>query len=174
MKGIASLLVLLVTLIGCRNPFFPDLGDPLSIWTDQATIGGLLSNFRNAYIFRDSLRYAECLSCPDYQFNYFDPTVDDYQWMSRETDLRSTGRIFRYYENIGLEWSGLDEAQLTMSQVDSLMQVVVFFDLRLDEQYLNGYARFDVIRSLPADLSACQSSFYPDQPVFRIVRWWDE
>jgi len=174
MRRLLFLLWLPVFTIGCRNPFFPNLGDPIGIWSDQITIGGLLNNFRNAYMFKDSLRYAECLACPDYQFNYFDPSVDEFLWMSRDTDLRTTGRLFRHYETISLEWSGLDEAQLDISVVDSLVQVTVFFDLRLDEQYLNGYARFDVIRSLPADEADCRSSFYTDVPVFRIVHWWDE
>ena len=109
------LILLLVMVAGCRNPFFPRLGEPQSSWTDQTTIGGLLQNFRNAYNFQDSLRYSECLSCPDFQFQFYDPELGDYDWMSRQVDLTTTGRLFRHYNNNNLELSGLDQELLEFS-----------------------------------------------------------
>jgi hypothetical protein len=159
---------------GCRNPFFPHLGSPRTFWTDQETVGGLLQNFRNAYNTRDSLRYAECLACPDYQFQFYDHRIADYDWMSREQDLLTTGRLFRHYEHIDLEWSGLDPETESFAFADSMIQVTVFFDLRLDDEYINGMARFQLLKSTPSASGECRSVFYPEKSVFRIVQWLDE
>ncbi len=174
MKTTAILILLLVA--GCRNPFFPRLGEPQSYWTDQTTVGGLLQNFRNAYNFQDSLRYAECLACPDFEFQFYDPELGDYDWMSREVDLTTTGRLFRHYEDISLEWSGLDPELMAMDSRNDTLDVAVFFDLRLDNDYLNGWARFKLLRPDPPQSQSadCQSVYYPDSSVFRILLWQDD
>ncbi|MBL7032998.1 MAG: hypothetical protein ISR91_02535 [Candidatus Delongbacteria bacterium] len=173
MKRILLLLPLL-WIASCRNPFFPQLGEPQSSWTDQTTIGGLLQNFRNAYNFQDSLRYAECLACPAFQFQFYDPELGDYDWMSRQVDLTTTGRLFRHYSTINLEWSGLDSSLMVFDERDTTVQITLFFDLRLDDDYLNGWARFSLIRELQPQSSDCQSIFYPDSAVFRILQWQDD
>lgn len=177
------LILLLLLIAGCRNPFFPRLGTPQSYWSDQTTIGDLLQNFRNAYNFKDSLRYSECLACPDFQFQFYDPELGDYDWMSRQVDLTTTGRLFRYYDNINLEWSGLDQSILDIkvsdviadtSNPDNTVNITAFFDLRLDDDYLNGWAQFTVIGHLQPQSADCQSIYYPDVAVFRILQWRDD
>lgn len=168
------LILLLAMLASCRNPFFPRLGEPQSSWTDQTTIGGLLQNFRNAYNFQDSLRYSECLSCPDFQFQFYDPELGDYDWMSRQVDLTTTGRLFRHYNNINLEWSGLDQELLEFSTRDTTLHITLFFDLRLDDDYISGWADFTLLRQLQPQSSDCQSVFYPDSAVFRLLQWQDD
>lgn len=175
MRIVAPLAPLLIAgmLSGCDNPFAPELGDPISIWTDQTTVGGLLENFRNAYIRQDSLRYAECLSCPDYQFHYFDADLGEYDWMPRETDLRTTGRMFRHYSSIDLNWVGLGEELAQVATPDSLVRFTLFFELRLGIEVITGSARFSVLRGHPVD-DICQSPIFEDRDVFRIVQWDDD
>jgi hypothetical protein len=160
-------------LLACENPFAPPLGDPVSIWTDQESVGGLLENFRNAYVRQDSLRYAECLACPDYQFHYYDSELGEYDWMPRETDLQTTGRLFRHYSNIDLRWVGLPESLYEVDTPDSLVRVTVFFELRLGVEVITGSARFSMIKSQPVD-DICQSPIFEDRDVFRIVQWDDD
>jgi hypothetical protein len=158
---------------GCSNPFAPPLGDPVSIWRDQTTLGGLLENFRSAYERRDSLRYAECLSCSDYRFNYFDPSLGDYAWMPREVDLATTGRLFRHFSRVELRWIGLGEELATIDAIDSLVSFTVFFELGLGVEVIYGHARFSALRSSPGE-EACQSPIYGDQAVFRLQQWDDD
>ena len=172
-RKLLFLLPGLLLLVACRNPFAPPLGDPISVWSDQQTVGGLLENFRQSYTRRDSLRYAECLSCPDYRFNYFDSELGDYSWMPREVDLTTTGRLFRHYQNVDLRWVGISEDLAAVATEDSLISFTVFFELSLDAEIITGHARFHVIRSL-ATGDACQSAFYDDEAVFRIQQWDDD
>lgn len=171
MGRLLVLLPLLALAGSCRNPFAPELGDPRSVWSDQTTVGGLLENFRMAYIRQDSLRYAACLACESYSFNYFDPELAEYSTMPREADLAATGRLFRHYDSVDLRWVGLSPALDTLSTPDSLIGFTVFFVLTLDATWLDGHARFGVIRRSgggdpcgPAEGKA---------PVFRIVQWDD-
>ncbi|MCB9475219.1 MAG: hypothetical protein H6678_15560 [Candidatus Delongbacteria bacterium] len=165
-------LLPLLLLGACRNPFAPRLGDPRSVWNDQATVGGLLENFRMAYIRQDSLRYAECISCDTYTFNYFDTDLAEYASMPRELDLATTGRLFRHYEDVDLRWVGISESLSALETADSLISFTVFFVLTLDATWLDGHARFSVIRQ-GGQNAACPSPIFGDDPVFRIVQWDD-
>ncbi len=163
----------LALLASCENPFAPPLGDPLSPWTDQTTVGGLLENFRNAYVHHDSLRYAECLACPGYQFNYYNSELGEYEMMPRETDLVSTGRLFRHYQDLDLRWVGISDDLAALDTPDSLITFTVLFELRLDQSVLTGHANFSVLRSVPME-DICQSPIFGAEPVFRIIQWDDD
>jgi hypothetical protein len=159
--------------LSCDNPFAPPLGDPLSIWSDQTTVGGLLDNFRGAYVHRDSLRYAECLACPDYQFNYFNPELREYEMMPRETDLVSTGRLFRHYQEVDLRWVGVGDELAALDTADSLVHFTLLFELRLDQSVITGHANFTVLKAAQVD-EFCQSPIFGQTPVFRIIQWDDD
>jgi hypothetical protein len=95
--------------LSCLNPFAPALdkgnlaGDLI---TDQSTPDEVLTNFKYAYIFRDSLLYADLLDS-SFVFQYFDPDQGAsgifVSW-TRETDLKTTGRLLRTFDAINLEW----------------------------------------------------------------------
>ncbi|MCI0694863.1 hypothetical protein L0337_23005 [candidate division KSB1 bacterium] len=93
----------------CLNPFAPalDKGNLAEdLITDQSTPEEVLTNFKYAYIFRDSLLYADLLDS-SFVFQYFDPDQGAsgifVSW-TRETDLKATGRLLRTFDAINLEW----------------------------------------------------------------------
>jgi len=147
--GIVSGMILLAGLLGlgCRNPFAPELGiSASSLWTDQSTVGGLLQNFRNAYNFADSLHYADCLS-DDFTFFYYDPDENRFDQWYRETDLTTTGRLFRHFQSIRLTWGSVSDYVENFSREDSLLDFQVPFNLTLDDlSPLYGFAHFSVYR----------------------------
>jgi hypothetical protein len=83
----------------CLNPFAPELDDgglATPLITDQSTPEEVLINFKYAYIFKDSLLYADLLDS-SFLFQYFDPnqgTSGIFDDFTREEDLRATGRFF--------------------------------------------------------------------------------
>ncbi|MGH7496460.1 MAG: hypothetical protein ACREOO_29270 [bacterium] len=103
------IFVALVLLTGCFNPFAPELdtgnltGDLI---TEQKTPEEVLTNFKYAYTFKDSLLYANLLDSA-FVFQYFDPDQGPsglfVSW-TRETDLRTTGSLLRTFDIINLEW----------------------------------------------------------------------
>jgi hypothetical protein len=167
-----SIILAIIALSSCSNPFSPPLGDPVSIWTDQTTVGGLLENFRLSYNRHDSLRYAECIACPGYAFNYFDTDLGEYAWMPRELDLQTTGRLFSHYDEIDLRWFGIGDEVANISAMDSSLALTVFFELMLNTEIVTGHARFQIRKELP--LLECESPIFGQKPVFRIQEWDDD
>jgi hypothetical protein len=103
----------------CLNPFAPALDKSnlaADLITDQSTPEKTLSNFKFAYIFRDSLLYANVLDS-SFVFRYFDPDEGAsglfISW-TREVDLKVTGRLLRTFDAINLEWLN------TVGQADTL------------------------------------------------------
>ena len=108
LKLVGVAFIALVSL-SCLNPFAPalDKGNLAEdLITDQSTPDEVLSNFKYAYIFRDSLLYADVLDS-SFVFQYFDPDQGAsgifVSW-TRETDLKTTGRLLRTFDAINLEW----------------------------------------------------------------------
>ncbi len=94
----------------CRNPFAPQLGrlEEASdlVLTSQKSPSEVLQNFKVAYTFRDSLLYSDLLDTA-FLFVYFDPsegTSGRFVSWERETDLRTTGRLFRHFQIVELVW----------------------------------------------------------------------
>jgi hypothetical protein len=157
--GFAALLALLI--LGCHNPFAPELGNPgSSLWTEQLTVGGLLQNFRNAYNYADSLHYADCLA-DDFTFFYYDTDENRFDQWYRETDLSTTGRLFRHFQSIRLIWGTFPDDIENFAFEDSLLDFQVPFNLTLDDlPPLYGFAHFSVYR--------------PQGGRFQIVVWRDD
>ncbi len=93
----------------CLNPFAPTLDKSnlaADLITDQSSPEEVLTNFKYAYIFRDSLLYADLLDS-SFVFQYFDPDQGAsgifVSW-TRETDLKATGRLLRTFDAVNLEW----------------------------------------------------------------------
>jgi len=159
--AIAGLSALTVLAVNCTNPFAPALrGSGGSLWTDASTVGGLLQNFQTAYQLGDSLQYADLLS-EDFQFQYYDADLQRTDGWYRDTDLRSTARLFRSFHNISLIWGGLSPAIEGISAADSLFEIRVQYQLILDDfSPVLGFARFTL--------------FKPEGDRFRIVLWYDD
>jgi hypothetical protein len=149
-----------VVLAGCANPFAPSLrGTTSSLWTDASTVGKLLQNFTTAYELRDSLEYSELLA-DDFQFQYYDAQLQRTDGWYRETDLRTTARMFRSFDNITLIWGSLPNGQSELATADSVIEVQVQYQLILDElSPVIGFARFTL--------------FKPTGDRFRILLWQD-
>ena len=161
--GLAGSLIaaLLVALAGCGNPFAPALrGSTTSLWTDASTVGGLLENFVTAYQLGDSLQYAALLD-DQFQFRYYDVDLQRSEGWYRETELRTTARMFRTFENLSLIWGGLDSTALANAAADTPVEIRVHYTLVLDDiSPLLGFARFTLYK--------------PAGGRFRIVLWEDE
>jgi hypothetical protein len=162
--SVAALLLILV-LSGCLNPFAPVLGDPsASLWTNQETVGELLSNFRNAYNLQDSLRYANCLS-DNFVFYYYDIENSRADQWGLDTDLKATGGLFRNFDDVTLIWYAVPPAISEFDLADSSLDFDVSFNLSLygaggSSTYdLYGFAHFTVLKE--------------NGDEFRIVSWQD-
>jgi hypothetical protein len=160
-RALAASCLAALLLAGCANPFAPALrGEGESLWTDASTVGELLENFVTAYELRDSLRYSELVD-ETFQFRYYDAALDRYDGWFRETDLQSTSRLFRAYQNISLIWSGLSPSISEIATADSLVDFRVHYQLILEDfASVLGFARFTVIK--------------PEGDRFRIILWQDE
>jgi len=159
-----SLTVILICFLGlssCFNPFAPVEGDVGSrIWTDQLTIGGLLSNFELAYDYRDSLHYADCIA-ESFVFHYYDVQNGRLDRWFRDTDLKATGGMFRSFDPIDLEWNHIPVWIESFNQPDTTVQFIVKFNLTLGQEVpLMGYAHFSVRMD--------------ENEQFRVVEWRDE
>ena len=147
---------------GCtHNPFAPKLGNGQSgLWSDQKTIGGLLTNFVNSYVYRDSTRYADCLS-ESFLFMYYDPDNGRFDQWYRQTDLQTTGALLRTYEDIRLTFGNLPPELTNFNKPDTVVSFQVSFNLELGGQLpVFGFAMFD----------ARQES----DGKFRLVEWRDD
>jgi len=105
-----GILIVGLALMGCLNPFSPELTRSLEsadlIVTEQKSPEEVLQNFKVSYIFKDSLLYSGLLDTA-FVFEYYDPEMgtsgQNITW-TRETELRTTGRMFRHFQVIDLIW----------------------------------------------------------------------
>ncbi|MFZ5433426.1 MAG: hypothetical protein ACOZB3_06600 [Calditrichota bacterium] len=160
-RAITGFVLLTALALGCTNPFAPALrGSGESLWTDAANVGDMLQNFQTSYQLGDSLQYAELLA-EDFQFQYYDPELQRTDGWYRETDLRTTARLFRSFHNISLIWGGLSPSIREISTADSLFEIRVQYQLILDDlSPVLGFARFTLYK--------------PENDRFRIVLWQDD
>ena len=109
MNNRVTSVLLLLFLLAC-NPFAPELidsGPQSSIITGQRTPDEVLTNFRYAYVFKDSLIYSDVL---DSSFifiskNYSSIPPTDINW-GRDVDIKATVGLFRYFDVLELNWGG--------------------------------------------------------------------
>lgn len=161
-----TIALLLVGLLGgCWNPFAPtegqiDAGAVLTL-TEQRSPDEVLQNFRYAYIYRDSIVYSELLDT-SFIFLYYDPEVGGaggYNYWGRDTELRTTGRLFRAFDHLTLVWNATI-SQDTI-QADRISQTKTF-DLSIGSDiFLSGNAIFDFVQDSTSG-------------IWRISRWQDE
>jgi len=142
------ILLIIFFYIGCTNPFAPKLvKDNLltsSFITDQKSPKDVLTNFRYAYTFQDSLIYSEIIDS-SFTFiskNYATTPPTDIIW-GRDDDLRTTAKLFRHFRDINLTWG-----DTLFSKIDSLdAELRLIFTLNFDDgsviPTLKGEANFN-------------------------------
>ncbi len=145
-------IIVLSLIVSCFNPFAPKLeklGRSDLIITGQATPQEVLQNFQYAYVFKDSILYAELLDS-SFVFIYFDPNQEPsgrfVSW-GRDVDLRTTGRLFHNFNIIDLIWNSTIVDTIYFVNGDSLAETYRSFNLSLakTEETLNitGIAIFN-------------------------------
>ncbi len=163
-RSVTFLCLSLLFLSACWNPFAPTEG-PLEgaislTLTDQRSPDEVLQNFRYAYVYRDSLVYSNLLDT-SVIFVYYDPDVGGtggYAFWGRDTELRTTGRLFRTFDNFTLVWNATIAEDTSQNGTISLTKT---FDLSIaGDIFLSGNAVFDFV----SDSSG----------TWRIHRWEDE
>jgi len=138
-------IVLFGLLASCWNPFAPTRGElegALSLTlTEQKNPEEVLQNFRYAYIYRDSVAYSELFDT-SFVFLYYDPDVGGaggYNYWGRDTELRTTGRLFRAFDHFTLVWNATIASDTTEDGDISQTQT---FDLSIGgDIFLSGNAR---------------------------------
>lgn len=145
-----AVLFLSFSLSGCLNPFAPVMGNPsTSLWTEQQTVGELLDNFRNSYNFQDSLRYADCLD-QSFIFIYYDVIEEREDQWGRDTDLKTTGGLFRNFDQINLTWYAVPDSIKNFAEENINLEFDASFSLSLygygggSVYDLYGFANFTV------------------------------
>ena len=101
-------LLALTGFAACFNPFAPALDESVdlsNVITEQRTPEEVLQNFRLAYTFQDSLLYSDVLD-PAFIFEFVDANLKPDNW-GRDTDLKTTGRLFRSFDSVDLHWDPL-------------------------------------------------------------------
>jgi hypothetical protein len=167
MKFLVKFLFILFVLISC-NPFAPSLtdGQPNSnTITQQKTPRDVLTNFRYAYVFKDSLVYSDVLDS-SFQFiskNYGTSPPTNINW-GRDVDIRTTTRLFRHFQFLELEWGAVLSKINENSQTDSLSsEMKITFQLTLDSgrqiPTIKGEALFNFIKN--------------SDGIWKITRWED-
>lgn len=165
MKFNPFLLVTLIVLTSCHNPFAPPLGTESDAGNtssrNQVTIEGFYEAFKTAYRVQDTTLYGQLLD-DDFQFSFYDfDRGIDVSW-GRSEDMKTTAGLFRNSEQLELEWSyfrdyRVDSVQAILSRAFTLR--VVFSSV--DVVQGDGIARFQLGR--PTSTSP-----------WKLVRWTDE
>lgn len=161
---VLTLILTSLFLTACWNPFAPTEGDldgAISLTlTEQRSPDEVLQNFRYAYVYRDSLVYSELLDT-SFTFVYYDPEIGGSggnNFWGRDTELRTTGRMFRTFDNFTLVWNATIASDTSQSGIISLTKT---FDLSIDsDKAFTGNAIFDFISDSTG--------------TWRIKRWEDE
>ena len=144
-----AVFVTLLVVTGCWNPFAPSEGlldGALSLTlTEQGSPDEVLQNFRYAYIYRDSLVYSDLFDT-SFVFIYYDPEVGGaggYNYWGRDTELRTTGRLFRAYDHFSLVWNATISTDTSDAGVISLTKT---FELTVgNDRNISGNAIFDFV-----------------------------
>ncbi len=149
-------LIIFSLFLTCTNPFAPKLADKDSqhvfLLTNQESPDDLLSNFQYAYTFKDSLVYSELFDSSftfvSWNFNVSPP--EPIEW-GRDTELKTTGRMFRFFNNLDLTWNVrdtifIDTVNTPPARVDEKITFTLTIDGGTTIPTLNGEVIFQYVR----------------------------
>jgi hypothetical protein len=167
MKHHFLFLAIILVLVSC-NPFAPSLTDKESNnskITQQKTPRDVLTNFRYAYVFKDSLVYSDVLDS-SFQFiskNYGTSPPTNINW-GRDVDIRTTTRLFRHFDVLELDWGSNLSKDTNIMEGDTLLsEMKITFQLTLDGgreiPTIKGEALFNFLKN--------------SDGVWKITRWED-
>lgn len=157
-----AIVIISIFQARCSNPFAPPIEDidtgTTSFLARNTTPEHVLENFRFSYIYQDSLIYSELLDS-NFVFVYYDPDLGEngrFDSWGRDVELRTTGRLFRMFSPINLDWGNNVEAD----ENEENPKITRTFVLTLGSSIrVIGYAQFEFNRQ-------------PDS-TWKIVRWQD-
>ncbi len=147
---IPGMLLVILALSSCTNPFAPALADedqPHShLITQQKTPEEVLQNFQYAYTFKDSLVYAEILDSTfifrSMNYNVYPPTP--IEW-GRDVELRTTARMFRYFSTLDVVWNTILPLDTTRENPEYKITYTLTLDGGRTIPPLNGEVLFKFI-----------------------------
>jgi hypothetical protein len=135
MKWRLTVLMTGILIYSCLNPFAPALTDDdpggSLIITARRSPEEVLTNFRYAYAFKDSLIYSDVLDST-FLFiskNYGTNPPTDINW-GRDVDLKTTAALFRHFDVLELNWGGILYYDFSGDSTESEMKIT--FQLTLD------------------------------------------
>ena len=154
MRKITPLMLATVFLFlaGC-NPFAPSLTDDLgcsAIITEQLSPQEVMTNFKFAYNFKDSLVYSDLIDSSfifiskDFSTN----PVTDLTW-GRDDELRSTSGLFRNFSILRLDWNATIYELFTnndSSQVELKQSFLLTLNFGVDPTTYRGEAIFTLVK----------------------------
>jgi hypothetical protein len=162
MRAAAVLLIPVLFLAGCVNPFAPGRDESAAESAcDPTTIPGIFQCFQAAYTFQDTTAYGPLLA-ENFVFVYRDYERGiDVTW-GRDDEMRASYGLFRNAQRLDLIWN----AVVSTSQDSNQVNVVRSFNLTItfnptDVERVDGYANLTFERVRASD-------------PWKIVRWRDE
>jgi hypothetical protein len=126
-------VVCLLFIVGCENPFAPNLdynhsGSTTGI-ADLRYVDGIFTNMAYAYAFKDTLIYGQILN-KDFTFTYRDYDLGyDVSW-GRQEEMRITENMFQNSEQLSLVWNKIlqDSLQQDSTQIIRGFNLSVIFN----------------------------------------------
>ena len=154
---------LLLLMPACQNPFAPAIADgdnSLTLISDQKTPEGVLDNFLYAYTFKDSLVYSELFdsSFVFISTNFNTSPPEPITW-GRAQELRTAGRMFRFFQTLDLTWDSFTPGDTTETTIGKSINFTLILD--------GG-------RSIPPFSGKSIFTFIRRDEKWLIVRWVDE
>jgi hypothetical protein len=143
-------VLIVLVIANCNNPFAPGIADEntpgSALLTQQKTPEEVLDNFKYAYTYKDSLVYSEVL---DSTFIFISTNYNEYpptpiEW-GRDTELRTTARMFRYFNTLELVWNTLTQLDTTQATPEYLVTFTLTLDGGRAIPPLNGEVLFRFI-----------------------------
>jgi hypothetical protein len=142
------IIIVIILFFGCTNPFAPKLVNEnllsSSFLTNQKSPQDVLTNFRYAYVFKDSLIYSELIDS-SFSFistNYSTTPPIPINW-GRDDDLRTTAKMFRHFRDINLTWG--DTLSSKIDSIDAELKLIftLTFDNGSEIPTLKGISLFN-------------------------------
>lgn len=123
----------------CTNPFAPAKADEdassSNLLTEQRNPDEVLTNFKFAYTFKDSLVYSELFdsSFVFLSMDYYESPPVPIQW-GRDLELKTTSRMFRFFNTLDLTFNVIqrDTSEYDPNNSPIKIQHEITFTLALD------------------------------------------